>query len=109
MNRRRQMNVSDGEPSPDGGIRVVFCGELDAATTAGVHAQLDTALSRRPDRLLIDVSAVTFFSCTTARMVSDVNRRTGTPVTLTGATRPVHRLLHIMQLDKMLEPPTAAA
>ena len=91
------------------GVRVVVAGELDIVTIGRLHAALDAVLAHCPAQVQIDMSAVTFFSCAAAHMLRDLHQHAPGPLTITGANRPVRRLLKIMQLQPLLSAVALAA
>jgi anti-anti-sigma regulatory factor len=87
------------------GVRVVVVGELDIATIARLRTELDAVLPHHP--VEVDLSAVTFFSCSAAQTLGDIQLHAPGSLTIIGAGRPIRRLLEIMKLQALLG--TAAA
>jgi anti-anti-sigma factor len=103
------MDITILPPVAGHGVYMVVAGELDFATAGHLTAELDAVLGRRPDQVQVDLSAVTFLSCAAARVLRDAHQRATGPVTLVGVTRPVRRLLEIMQLQSLLGHPRSPA
>ena len=85
----------------------MVAGDVDITAVGRLQAELDAALARSP--VLIDVSAVTFFSCAAGHILRDIQHSAPGSLTVVGAGRPVRRLLEIMHLDPLLTTGALAA
>lgn len=82
---------------------VVVSGELDIATVPSLHARLDATLRRRPACLQVDLSGCTFLDCSAVDLllsVRDAARRDGVVLVLVRPSRPVRRLLTLLEIDE---------
>lgn len=91
--RQRRAQVQVQQPRP---VVVTLAGEFDLATAGPLTALLDWLLAAHPDRLVVDMGAVTFIDSAgldpLLRARSTARAWSGT-VTLRGASRPVRLLL----------------
>jgi anti-sigma B factor antagonist len=90
---------------PDGTVILVLSGDFDAGNAQSLAQRLAEALERRPRRLVIDMAAVGFIDCASARLI------VGTGRALPAGARPViraprpvvRRVLQITGLDTLCE------
>jgi anti-anti-sigma factor len=68
-----------------GTATVVISGELDLLSTPSLAEHLDQILASSPERLVFDLSRVSFIDCAAARLIA------GTEASLPGDQRPVLR------------------
>jgi anti-sigma B factor antagonist len=88
-----------------GTATVVISGELDLLSTPSLAEHLDQILASSPERLVFDLSRVTFVDCAAARLIA------GTEASLPGdqrpvlrrATREVRRVFELTGLDARCE------
>lgn len=90
-------------PDPDQRpVRVAVAGEIDPLTVGSLHAALTGTLRRhRPDRIELDLSAVTFLDSTGIRTLLTglvTAQRAGCTLTVTEASPRVHEMLRITGL-----------
>jgi anti-anti-sigma factor len=85
----------------DGNPLVAICGELDLSTTEQVRSAVDAALAGRQQRVVFDLSGLTFMDSSgiallvrVAQRVGDVELRTPTPI--------VRRLIELTGLAQTL-------
>jgi anti-sigma B factor antagonist len=86
--------------------RCALAGELDLASEARVRRVLVDALASRPDKLVVDLSGVTFIDSTGLRVLLSVRNRAatiGTRVALAGIGPAVARTLEIANLGSFFE------
>ena len=86
-----------------GPASVVVTGELDLATVPVLRARLDAALAMRPAALHVDLAGCTFADCSAVDLllaVRDAARRDGVVLVLVRPSRPVRRLLRVLELDE---------
>ena len=89
-------------PSSASPAAVVVTGDLDLATVPGLRARLEAALARRPACVQVDLSGCTFLDCSAVDLlvaVRDAARRDGVVLVLVRPSRPVRRLLGLLDLD----------
>ncbi|MFS8477975.1 MAG: STAS domain-containing protein [Micromonosporaceae bacterium] len=82
-------------------VEVTLTEEIHAQGAARVHALLDDALARQPDRLVVDVADCPFVDAATLAVLLDAHRRAwraGARLTL---HRPSPRLYRILQLARV--------
>ena len=85
-------------------MRVRLRGELDLGT-GGAVAQRLAALRERGDHVVLDLDELTFIDVSGVRLVlaaADDARRDGWTFTVTYGSRPVRRLIQILELDDQL-------
>ena len=81
-------------------------GPLDVASIAPTREQLHEALTRRPERLVVDLSRCTFVDASALAMLLDVHRRAcraGGVLTLRGCSPRVLRLLSLTGLRRVFD------
>ena len=80
----------------DGGPRGVLelSGEADIATMTLLRVELDRAVRRHPEHLVVDVSTLRFCDVRCARLILSACRTTG--ASLTGASGTVQRVLELV-------------
>lgn len=86
-----------------GPASVVVTGELDLATVPALRARLDAALALRPAGVHVDLAGCTFVDCSAVDLllsVRDAARRDGVVLVLVRPSRPVRRLLRLLELDE---------
>jgi anti-anti-sigma factor len=84
---------------------MVISGELDLTSTPSLADHLDQILAARPQRLVFDLTRVTFLDCAAARLIA------GTGRSLPEGVRPVirragpeaRRVLELTGLDTLCE------
>jgi anti-anti-sigma factor len=89
---------------------VMVCGELDVATAPRLHAVLRDCADRRED-ITVDLSNLRFIDCSGLRPLVDAEagaRRQGRSFTIGTASAPVHRVLDLTRLTRLLCGGTAA-
>jgi anti-sigma B factor antagonist len=79
----------------DGGALWVMSGEIDAAVQARVEDVLSEAAAAVPDRLVIDVSSVTFMDSGGLRLLYHAASLTPRPPLLRGAPEHIRDLLEL--------------
>lgn len=92
--------------SPAGPV-VVLCvaGEVDLCAVALVESAMTAALARRPERLIVDVSGMTFCCCRGFRLLLDGSTaaaRQHTGYALSGASPHADRIWAILRPDGLL-------
>jgi anti-anti-sigma factor len=82
-----------------GVVRVEVTGAVDAAT-APVLGELLRGVSRaEPVDVQLDLSGITFFSYAALEVLLGAREQASGRLALTGAARPVWRLLHVLGLE----------
>ncbi len=87
-------------------VAVAVVGELDLSSLPRVRAQIDDALSSRPEQLVVDLSACPFVDASALAMLLDVHRRVcrvGGTLTLRGCSPRVLRLLSLTGLRRVFD------
>ena len=87
-------------------VEVVVEGDLDASSVERVRDTLDDALSVRPARLVVDLTACPFVDASALTMLLDVHRRAwraGGVLTLRGCSPRVLRLLSLTGLRRVFD------
>ena len=87
-------------------VEVVVDGDLDVGSVARVRETLDDALSLRPGRLVVDLTACPFVDASALTMLLDVHRRAwraGGVLTLRGCSPRVLRLLSLTGLRRVFD------
>ena len=97
------MNLTARLTHHDGGVLLlVLAGEIDIADEDGLRDLLTAGLSASDRGLVVDLSRVTFMSCTgvgaLVRLAGDADRA-AVALVLTAASAPVSRLLTVLDLD----------
>ena len=97
-----------GVPSPAAPATVVvhITGALDVTTLPRVREQLEQALTGRPGRLVVDLSACTFVDASALAVLLELHRRlcrTGGVLTLRGCCPRVLRLLSLTGLRRVFD------
>jgi anti-anti-sigma factor len=83
-------------------MRVRLRGELDIATTEAVAKRL-AVLRERHESVLLDLDELTFIDASGIRLVVDAAenaRRDGWTFAVTHGSRPVRRVLQLLELDQ---------
>lgn len=89
-----------------GPVVVPVCGALDARTVARVREALDEAVSRRPARLVVDLTDCPFVDASSLAMLLEAHRRLarcGSVLTLRGCSPRVLRLLSLTGLRRVFD------
>lgn len=93
-----QLGLATSCPAP-GTVRVAVAGEIDLSTTGVLHAGLLAALSAQlPERLEVDLAAVTFMDCGGITVLVAVGRaaaRTGCRLRIANPQPIVRRVLDL--------------
>lgn len=103
-----RLNDLDVVVTPDdpttgtGAVTVRVAGDVDAVSAPLLVSTLRDA-ARGGRRLHVDVSAVTFFSTAGVDALLASQHRTTGRVKVTGAGRPIRRLLHILDLEPLFD------
>jgi anti-anti-sigma factor len=87
-------------------VEVVVEGELDISSVGRVRETLHDALSVRPGRLVVDLTACPFVDASALTMLLDVHRRAwraGGVLTLRGCSPRVLRLLSLTGLRRVFD------
>ena len=87
-------------------VTVAVAGALDVTTLPRVRVQLEQAITARPGRLVVDLSACTFVDASALGVLLDVHRslsRTGGVLTLRGCCPRVLRLLSLTGLRRVFD------
>lgn len=87
-------------------VEVVVEGELDVSSVGRVRETLHDALSVRPARLVVDLTACPFVDASALTMLLDVHRRAwraGGLLTLRGCSPRVLRLLSLTGLRRVFD------
>ncbi len=91
----------------DGTLRVELSGELDIATSAEVEARLvELEDADPPDRVVIDLRAVSFLDSTGLSLLINADRRArgaGRRLTVVSGTGVPRRILLTSGVDRLLE------
>ncbi|MDQ3502870.1 MAG: STAS domain-containing protein [Actinomycetota bacterium] len=94
------------EPMSRPAVAVEVIGQLDLSCLASIRAQIDEALSGRPERLVVDLSACPFVDASALSMLLEVHRRAcraGGALTLRGCSPRVLRLLSLTGLRRVFD------
>ena len=86
-------------------VSVVVAGDIDMATAPLLEAELNAVSAQRPVHVHIDLSAVTFLSRAGIEVLWNARQHSLGSFTILGANPPVRRLLHILQLQQLLQDP----
>jgi anti-anti-sigma regulatory factor len=86
---------------PAGLVRVAVTGDVDLASLDEFRSALDQAAKHRPERLQVDLSAVTF--CASGAVDAVVRLRHVTDLSVTGATAPTRRLFVLAGAEDLLD------
>ena len=102
MNQRAEFTWKD----TDGGLLVSVRGEIDHHTAAAIRTGMDALLfARRPARLVLDLSAVTFMDSSGVGMIigryKTMHARGGS-VAACGLQPPIDRLFHLAGLHRII-------
>ncbi|HEY2056803.1 MAG TPA: STAS domain-containing protein [Amycolatopsis sp.] len=81
---------------------LVLDGDVDLHTAPAVRAALDSALARRPRRLVVDLAAVRFLNCAGLTVLLDGHRSAHTDLRLVATTRATWRPLQITRAHEHL-------
>jgi anti-anti-sigma factor len=87
-------------------VTVTVVGALDATTLPRVRDELEQAVTRRPARLVVDLSACTFIDASALAVLLDLHRRlsrTGGVLSLRGSCPRVLRLLSLTGLRRVFD------
>lgn len=82
---------------------VTVCGEVDFATVCILSQQLSEVAARKPDRLIIDLSAAGFIDAACVHAITRTRDALGEhcPLVLLSPPPPVRRVLEICGLDSL--------
>lgn len=86
----------------DGTAIIIVAGELDVATEPELKSFADGVLRGRPDRVIIDVSGLSFIGATGLGLLVVIQRearRQDSVLLLAGVSTRLRRLLEITKLD----------
>jgi anti-anti-sigma factor len=100
--RAESADVLTGPPV----VEVVVEGELDVSSVGRVRETLHDALSVRPQRLVVDLTACPFVDASALTMLLDIHRRAwraGGVLTLRGCSPRVLRLLSLTGLRRVFD------
>ena len=88
-----------------GTVTVILSGDLDAGNAAQFQARLTEILAGQPQRLIFELSQVSFIDCAAARLIARTAARlpAGRKPVLRGAPAIARRVLLITGLDSMCE------
>jgi anti-anti-sigma factor len=78
-------------------------GELDLATAPGLRWSLDHYPANSDAQLIVDMSGVTFIDCAGLRPLLETRNRWGDQMALRDPSRPVTRLLDLLDLNGRFE------
>jgi anti-anti-sigma factor len=89
----------------DGAAVIVLAGELDLRSRTALVGWLQDVLSGRPERLVLDVSEVTYLDCGTAEALADLSSflPAGSLPVLRSPMPAVLKLLMVSELDAHFE------
>jgi len=88
------------------GCRAMIAGDLDLTAEPRVRKGLFEALSQRPDKLVLDLSDVTFIDSSGLRVLLACRNRceeTGTHLYLAGVGPEIERTLHVANLRNFFD------
>jgi anti-anti-sigma factor len=88
---------------------VLATGELDIATTPVLSAQLSEAVAAGCRSFRIDLAGVTFCDASTVGVLVSLDRRVraaGGSMRIVAASARVHRILHLLDLDRLVRTAT---
>ncbi len=88
-----------------GTATIVISGELDLLSTTSLAEHLEQILAQRPERLVFDLTRVTFVDCGAARLIAGTDRSLpdGLRPVLRRPSAEVRRILELTGLDARCE------
>jgi anti-sigma B factor antagonist len=89
------------------GVTVVLEGELDLATSRGIHDELERVLARDPAAITMDLGGVTFIDSTGVTLLNTAReraRQAGVSFMLAAASPQVRRVLEMTALWEKFDP-----
>ena len=102
----QQASLAVRERIGDGTIVIELAGDLDMATEDLVRDALANAAAQRPERLVIDLSDLSFIDSSGIRLMVVAHQRFsdggGTTLEIRPGNRSVQRVFEVTQLDEVL-------
>lgn len=101
MTERPRLTLVTADPPPQGWIRLVWSGDVDAFSVAPLAADLRDAWASDPLVLEVDLAGVTFLDCAGLRPLVEAHARLLDRMRLFAPSSAVTRLLGVLGLDTM--------